>query len=403
MNTYILLRNNKESKSLTLDALRQTGLKSTDLIWVECQSVCWQHPHEIIELKALVAANNTQPVVQAESQPLESDNNSHEIIPENVVEKEMVVVEITASLSSTTKQSNGVSVLSDLHKYGGLAVTEKQYIEKKTENISIKHFSPPDEEVKEIHIKNQEQQRKPQHSILKIKLPEQFKKIAVYTGLLLTGAAVMLIINNISRKKSTTTRVNFQQPKSNKLTDTLVSKPVEMNVTPQPVNEEQELPTEEIISSPTDEKKLLVRIKKATTEEKENENLAIQDSNSGKIEKKSQEVKEIPALKPVSAEMISSKLSLNVNDYTVGSFGGIRNLEITLHNDSKYLLDKVTVEVQYLNPEGIILKTENIYFQSLSPGEKETVAVKKSKRGVKIVYKIAGVESKANSGNTAGL
>ena len=52
MNSYILLRNNKESGPFDLAGLQQQALLPTDLIWVECQSVCWLHPYEIKELKS---------------------------------------------------------------------------------------------------------------------------------------------------------------------------------------------------------------------------------------------------------------------------------------------------------------------------------------------------------------
>ncbi len=42
---------------------------------------------------------------------------------------------------------------------------------------------------------------------------------------------------------------------------------------------------------------------------------------------------------------ISSKISLEANDYNVGALGGIRNLKMTLLNRSSYMLDKVTVEL----------------------------------------------------------
>lgn len=53
-NTYILLRNNSESTPLSLEDLKRIGLLPTDLLWVECQSVCWQKPQEIPELRQLL-------------------------------------------------------------------------------------------------------------------------------------------------------------------------------------------------------------------------------------------------------------------------------------------------------------------------------------------------------------
>ena len=141
---------------------------------------------------------------------------------------------------------------------------------------------------------------------------------------------------------------------------------------------------------------------KKNTPKQQGDNLPPKQSID-RYEKSNLPITENTRAKPVTAENISSKLTIHANDYVVGSFGGIRNLEVTLQNNSSYLLDKVTVTVDYLNPEGIIIKTENIYFQSVHAGEKETVPVKKSKRGVKIGYKITKIESKDISSSTAAF
>ena len=78
----------------------------------------------------------------------------------------------------------------------------------------------------------------------------------------------------------------------------------------------------------------------------------------------------------------------------MGSFGGIKNLEVTLENGSAYLLDKIAVEINYLNPEGDIVNSDKIYFQSIGPGDAVTLPVKKSKRGVKIILKVIKIDSK---------
>jgi hypothetical protein len=63
----------------------------------------------------------------------------------------------------------------------------------------------------------------------------------------------------------------------------------------------------------------------------------------------------------------------------------------------------VTAELKYLNPEGIVLKTEKIHFIAVQPGAKETISVDKTKRGVKIAYQVTKIESKETGATTAGL
>ena len=123
-----------------------------------------------------------------------------------------------------------------------------------------------------------------------------------------------------------------------------------------------------------------------------------------KKEEKTDRVAEVAKeTKIIAVDEMSSLVSVKSNDYSVGSFGGIRNLELTVTNTSKYSLDHVTVELRYLKPRDEFLKTENITFRSIPPNGSQTMAINKSNRGVKVVFKIIRIESKAISGNTAGL
>lgn len=398
MNSYILLRNNKESTSLSLDGLQQIGLKPTDLIWVECQSVCWQYPQEIPELRNLVAVSNEQQSEQTITQKKENVTDSREEIPVTKTELKRVFVEMPVSKNSTITQKDENSLSSDLRKYGGLSHSIKETDEEATGTINTKYSRPLDE-IKEMYVKNLEKKEKS----LQIKFPKQLQKIAVYAGLVIAGAGLMLIVNAIGSKKSAPAAQEKKQEETIKNTiAVLPAEPVE-NIIPEPVIEETGLPVEEAVVTATTKEALEMPVKKSTFEKKVAESKVLTDDNKETIEKEKQPIKETIVTKPVSTETISSKLSLKANDYVVGSFGGIRNLEITLHNDSKYVVDKVVAELQYLNPEGIILKTENIYFQSVSPGQKETIVVKKSKRGVKVNYKITSIESKDLSRSMAGL
>jgi hypothetical protein len=112
------------------------------------------------------------------------------------------------------------------------------------------------------------------------------------------------------------------------------------------------------------------------------------------------EVAEISTIAPAE---VKSQVSVKTNSYTIAALGGIRNLELTLTNASEFLLDKVTVEVRFLNPNGNIVKSEDIHFKSIRPNATQTIAMKKSNRGVKVTYRIVRIESKDAGMDTAGL
>jgi hypothetical protein len=90
---------------------------------------------------------------------------------------------------------------------------------------------------------------------------------------------------------------------------------------------------------------------------------------------------------------LESMVSISSNDYKRVAFGGIRNLELTVTNESKFILDKVTVELQYLKPSEEPLKTELIQFHSVSPNGAMTMKIRDTNRGIKVLYKIIDIQA----------
>ena len=61
MDTYLLLRSNKQSGPYSLQQLVNFGLKPYDLVWVEGRSAAWRYPSEVEGLKAYAPATEEQP------------------------------------------------------------------------------------------------------------------------------------------------------------------------------------------------------------------------------------------------------------------------------------------------------------------------------------------------------
>ncbi|HTI93421.1 MAG TPA: hypothetical protein VL727_22640 [Puia sp.] len=91
---------------------------------------------------------------------------------------------------------------------------------------------------------------------------------------------------------------------------------------------------------------------------------------------------------------IASQVSVGANGYTVGTFGGINDLQVTVSNRSAYPLDLVVVEVQYIQANKKIYKTENLYFRGIGAGSALMQEAPKSSRGIKVSYKITMINSK---------
>ncbi len=383
MNSYILLRNNKETGPFSLEALQQMGLKSTDLIWVECQSMNWRHPYEITELKALVA-NDSKPVPDNSMEQLHlDDSKTSEITAAALGDKKLVFVEPPKETKPISEKKNSVvpdSDLTNIQKYGGVADFETPKNEIACSETHLKYSRPLDE-IKEMYVKNLEQKMRSKKGI-SFELLKKYRQPVIYVCLLLTGAGVALFFRNTDNKNEIVLPQTIQQSIPSPSSEPIQDEPTEVAAILPIKTEEQQLTPDDAQLSIASEKTKDPSIKKNAPKQPD-DNLPSTQSTE-KSEKNNSPATENTRAKPVTTEIISSKLTIHANDYVVGSFGGIRNLEVTLQNNSSYLLDKVTVTVDYLNPEGIIIKTENIYFQSVHAGEKETVPVKKSKRGVKI-------------------
>ena len=61
MDTYLLLRSNKQSGPYSMQQLVNLGLKPYDLVWVEGRSAAWRYPSEVEGLKAYAPATEEQP------------------------------------------------------------------------------------------------------------------------------------------------------------------------------------------------------------------------------------------------------------------------------------------------------------------------------------------------------
>lgn len=383
-NSYILLRNNIESSSLNIEELIQIGLQETDLVWVECQSVYWQHPEEIPELRNLLTAKKHQSEISEktfQTVPSISNKNKH------------VFVELPAASNSekekNVKQASGDEVLINMNKYGNPDKLPFTNPVEKIPATKTKHDLAFDE-ITASYTKRSSKNTNLENTIFGFELPQNIKKISLYIGLVVLGAVLMLLIMSNDHKNKVVVQTIPQQPAK----EVTTAEPVATEETDTAALknfEEPQLSTIEIpVKQSPDIQKTPVVIKKNSSPASTNNNL---QAPAESIEKTKTD-DEPKSLKKTTPENITSKVALNTNDYNIGSFGGIKNLEITLRNTSDYLLDKISVEINYLNPEGKSVGSDKIHFQSVGPGDVVTMPVKKSRRGVKVDLKVTKIESK---------
>ncbi|GAB3688681.1 hypothetical protein GCM10027592_04000 [Spirosoma flavus] len=81
-------------------------------------------------------------------------------------------------------------------------------------------------------------------------------------------------------------------------------------------------------------------------------------------------------------------LTVKANDYRVGLFGGIKNVQLQLSNPSQVTFSSVGVKVNYFKDGGGLYKSEKVYFTNVGPNSSLIETAPNSDRGTKITYKI---------------
>ena len=91
---------------------------------------------------------------------------------------------------------------------------------------------------------------------------------------------------------------------------------------------------------------------------------------------------------------LANQISVGANSYSVGTFGGINDLQVTVTNRSAYPLDLVVVEVQYIQANKKVFKTEELHFRGVGAGSALMLEAPKSSRGIKVQYKVTTINSR---------
>lgn len=105
---------------------------------------------------------------------------------------------------------------------------------------------------------------------------------------------------------------------------------------------------------------------------------------------------------PSTTDALASQVTVRSNDYKRVAFGGIRDLRLTVTNNSNFELDQVLVELQYIKPSEEPLRTEQIKFGAIAANESSTIRIPDTNRGIKVTYRIIRINSKQAQDALAG-
>lgn len=377
MTTYILLRKNKEHGPFSLEELKTREVLPNDLIWMEGQSVCWMNPGEIKELKDLVGKVPEKTVAGLPAWPPLQTPADEEPVPEHptgqVLQQEPV-----------------------LKKYMPSPTGYEIPGEKDPEEPETRYAKPLDE-IKAIYLKNLERQQKRKQ--FPITIPPALIKALPYAAFLFIGLLVGILINKKDGKNKIAGNTAKQETIPRPAVPETAGASEDQNGLPilpaadnaATVSTSQEPVYDEPPPEPVPAVAKKTTVKKIAPAEPGPDN-TVSISKTDERAARNRETDAIPEAPP--AKDLSSMVSVSTNDYQVGSFGGIRDLQLTLKNDSEYPLQQVTAELRYYKPGDELLKTENYHFYAVPARGMQVIAVPKSSRGVKVTCKLVRIEPK---------
>jgi hypothetical protein len=433
MNTYLLLRDNKQSGPYSVQELAKHGLKPYDLVWLEGKSAAWRYPSEIEELKPFAPVVEEQPFdrfyKKQETKSEEPIAKDHTYVRRDpvflkdepkvpVIEKKQENIQ-EAKISRPQKihvslpagKSTAVNTIKDKEEVKPTILPVNKPVSPVTP--ATRDFTPPStlQADQKVEVQKNSKEKYPEKNTSPANPPATVSKLLFRTVaaacLLLGGALIGLIINynNQQRKfQQLNQLVEEIRHQDNKIS----SIPVKKETTPELLNEQvEEKPKEPVYKEDIQLPDADKEIKSTKTKPASISKVPV-DTQASQVETPPVVLQpEEPVKEKISPELARRNLwqlvTVDNNKFKTGVFGGISNLELKVSNKSLYQLEQVEVEIKYLGPEKKVVNTQTVVFENVSPGEQLSLSVPKSSRGVQIDYAIKKINTKELGIANAGM
>lgn len=445
METYLLLRSNKQSGPYTFEQLVNLGLKPYDLVWVEGKSAAWRYPSEVDLLKSYAPGTEEQPYDRfykkaEEEKP--ADKPVETVVNRPVKERTEEIPFLPVENKIPTPRKVFVSMPGNgtFKKPAQVVTATAPVVEPKPvikeQKVEQEKTEPKPVPVTEATSKPILAQKKivNEEPVLNEKYSESLDDIKrrytetylnrkkrsgwswtsthtsiaqVFGGAIFFCLLVVVVYRNFSGDESSLSRTTVLQPNKKDVnktpnqaaTTSTATLPAENKVSNKlKAKKQQEVKTD---MNPQDESLATVPVlekNEETTNAKDYPILVNSPLPEKKVELPAEEVK--PKARPVN---IRKMVNVSANNYRQMAFGGVKNLELTVNNDSKFALERVIVELQYLKPSEQPIKTERVVFNSIGAGDSKTLRIPDYLRGVKVAYRVVDIESSQYERQTAGL
>ncbi|MBS1914884.1 MAG: hypothetical protein JST87_01335 [Bacteroidetes bacterium] len=445
MATYLLLRDNKQSGPYTFDEIKAKGFKAYDLVWIEGKSAAWRYPGEIEEFKLIAPPVEEQPFDRFYKKPAQNHSTSttSSVIQDHIADThpaDKIIREINTNASDPNKKIYVNLPAAQKNNF----VPEKKEIsknrveEQEKKEAEIKQIIPPviKESPKQNPFFSEEDNIRDKQSYVskttyreaapktenastnrKEYINKYFFSIVSAVLLLVSGIAIGLLINRNSANNIDKNKLDIisNNPSSvtqndNNITSVPVSNPVAGQAQP---TVKKDTVASIIGAKSREEKKNIAadNASKKKTTDKDKTDVVQQlsappaapvniDSSNPSYFPKREAIhrSDVAADKDNNGNAHTTSLvnlvSVTTNKYNVGTFGGISDLQLTINNQSSHALDLVVVEVQYIQANKKVYKTENINFRNISAGASLTEVAPSTSRGIKVQYRITVINTK---------
>lgn len=347
MNHFYVLRNNREAGPFTLAELKTYGLLSTDLIWADGESNGWKHPSEIEGLDG-ITINETKQGVKPANKPLP---------PQPAQPRQFI-----AGKEFYTAAQNDA-----LHAGGS----------------------------KPIFRRPEKRATVPSYAVG----ARLFGTVVLLIGGLLCGFVVVNMLKQFGEKPAAVSQaveLSSKDLPASHTAHTAEAPPSSPLPHPPPLPAPVTETKNTVTSNATAVNAPLKTTEAATAKIKPKPAKKTAD----KTQTPQPSVAPPPALpqpveekpEPVKAPKEKPSLQLSANDYKVGLFGGVSNLEITVSNPSGQSVAKAVVEVEFLKPNGNVVRTQTVSAENIAAGGSKIIPVPSNGRGVKVRYRVVSVE-----------
>lgn len=385
MSSYLLLRNNKESGPFTIEEIKGMPLKAYDLVWVVGKSAAWRYPGEIQELIAFAPPLPEQP-----PSPFFKKTSSDSSIIESNVSKKAGPIQ---QLQQPTRRASAPRSV-----YVNLPSEKKElptFVDRAIFDQSILPASEMEPKYDFSDIYKKQDSRAVRFSA---------KILWISTITLLFGAGILTGFFISDRRNFYSLRTNsshFLSPNHPAFVNKTKENRGPIATFTAPANVE---PT----FSEDASKKTAILAKKIT---------GIGSKKSIKNASLFKDSAIVKSTSPGTLKLIDSSLMQNTipkneilyqrikahpenyinlvtGRFTTGVFGGISSFPVIVTNNAPVMMDMVIVNIDYIQNNEKVFKTESLSFTELEPGETVTIKAPKSPRGVKIRTRLHLVNSR---------